>query len=82
MNTKPQSEREFGPWTTMYMLEIGKILTRFGKNYTFGDLNPAIDQFLLQEKRMAKLNEKKLAHTTRQTIYEVLLNKQMELKSI
>ena len=66
----------------MYMLEIGKIMTKLGKDYTFGALISVIDQFLLQEKRMAKLNEKKLAHTTRQTIYEVLLNKQMELKSI
>ena len=63
-------------------ISINNIILIFGKNYTFGDLNSAIDQFLLQEKRMAKLNEKKLAHTTRQTIYEVLLNKQMELKSI
>ena len=66
----------------MYMLEIGKILTKLGNAYIFGDLNSAIDRFLLQEKRIAKLNEKKLAHTTRQTIYEVLLNKQIELKTI
>ena len=66
----------------MYMLEFGKILTNFGKNYTFGDLNSAIDRFLLQEKRMAKMDGNKLAHTTRQTIYEVLLNKQIGLKSI
>ena len=66
----------------MYMLEFGKILTNFGKNYTFGDLNSAIDRFLLQEKRMAKMDGNKLALTTRQTIYEVLLNKQIELQSI
>ena len=64
------------------MFEIVKILTKLGNDYTFGALISTIDQFLLQEKRMAKLNEKKLAHTTRQTIYEVLLNKQIELKSI
>ena len=47
----------------MYMLEIGKILTKLGNDYTFGALISAIDQFLPQEKRMAKLDEKKLAHT-------------------
>ena len=31
---------------------------------------------------MAKIDGNKLAHTTRQTIYEILLNKQIELKTI
>ena len=66
----------------MYMLEFGKTLTKLGKDYTFGAMNSAIDEFLSQEKRIAKSAEHKLAKTTRHIIHEALRNKQIEVQSI
>ena len=66
----------------MYMVMIGKILTRLGSQFTYGQPKMEVHKFLEHEKFIAKTAPHALAKTTRQGIHEILENKQIELKSI
>ena len=61
MDTQQQSDRECGPRMTMYMVEIGKALTKLLRSHmNFGTIKMEMDKFMEHENHIAQTVE----HTT------------------